>query len=108
VAILLVTRLVLGELVHAHDSGHQADAASEAAVAESTPCHEEAKQTSEPECCKTGGCECPCLFATALASGALIELEATAETGSTFCACGAPLIQPFTLFRPPASPPLVA
>jgi hypothetical protein len=101
VAVLLVTRLVLGEFVHAHDAGHPA---SEAAVAqESADCHDAAAQTSEPECCKTGGCECPCLFATAIPSGAALTLEATTESRTTGCASGALLNQPFALFRPPAS-----
>jgi hypothetical protein len=100
VAVLLVTRLVLGEFVHAHDVGHPASAA--AVAQESTDCHD-AAQTSEPECCKTGGCECPCLFATAIASGAALVLEATTESRTTECTSGALLNQPFALFRPPAS-----
>jgi hypothetical protein len=97
---LLVTRLVLGEFVHAHDGG---PAVSEAAVAqEAADCHD-AEQASEPECCKTGGCECPCLFATAIAPVATLALEATIESRATGYVCGAPLIQSFALFRPPAS-----
>lgn len=105
VVILLMTRLVLGEFVHAHDAGLPAGGAlSEVAVAQETAgCHDDAKQSSEPECCKTGGCECPCLFATAIGSGAAFALEAPAELRTPGCAAGAPLIQPFTLFRPPAS-----
>jgi hypothetical protein len=104
VAILLVTRLVLGEFVHAHDGGHLATgAAGEVAVAQgSADCHDGAGQASEPECCKTGGCECPCLFATAIASGAAFALDATTESRTTWRAAGAPLNQPFALFRPPA------
>jgi hypothetical protein len=104
VAILLVTRLVLGEFVHAHDGGHPATgAAGEVAVAqESADCHDDAEQASEPQCCKTGGCECPCLFATAIASGAAFALDATTESRTTWRACGAALNQPFALFRPPA------
>jgi hypothetical protein len=104
---LLVTRLVLGEFVHAHDGGHSA--ADVVAVAqESADCHDDAEQASEPECCKTGSCECPCLFATAIASGAAFALDAATESRTTWRACGAPLNQPFALFRPPASLPLFA
>jgi hypothetical protein len=108
VAILLVTRLVLGEFVHAHDGAHSASAVAATAVAqESSPCHDDAKQSSEPECCKTGGCECPCLFAPVLASGAALALDSS-ESRATGCTSGAPLNQPFALFRPPASLPLFA
>ena len=103
---MLVTRLVIGEFVHAHD-GAQYAAADVAVAQESATCHDDAKQSSEPECCKTGGCECPCLFATATASGPALAFEATTESRSTQCASGAPLNQPFTLFRPPAALPLV-
>jgi hypothetical protein len=107
VAILLVTRLVLGEFVHAHDGGHVA--ASEAAVAqESAQCHDDAKQSSEPECCNTGGCECPCLFATALAAGTTLALQVTTETRTAGRFAGAPSNQLFTLFRPPAALPRIA
>src|SRR5688572_21421077 len=46
VAILLVTRLVLGEFVHAHDGGHSATGAV-AVAQESAHCHDDAEQTSE-------------------------------------------------------------
>jgi hypothetical protein len=102
VAILLVTRLVLGEFVHAHDGAHS-DVNAAAVAQESADCHDDTAQTSEPQCCETGGCECPCLFATAIASGAALAVEATTESRTDGCACGALLNQPFALFRPPAS-----
>jgi len=102
VVILLVTRLVLGELAHAHDA-HSADAA--ATAQESSQCHE-AKQAGEPNCCKTGDCECPCPFGTAFVAGASFTLAHTTESRAAGCAVGAILDRPFTLFRPPARHPL--
>lgn len=104
--ILLVIRLVLGELVHAHDSAHSAEAA--AGAQESSQCHDDNKQpeyAGDAECCETGSCECPCLFGAAVVSGVSITLAHMTESRATVCASGAMPDRLFTLFRPPASHP---
>jgi len=100
--ILLVTRLALGEFVHAHDGGHAA-AVDTAVAQESAQCHDDIKPAGAPECCKTGGCDCPCLFAIAIESDVSLTLESTATNGTAVRAIGTPLDRSFLLFRPPAT-----
>jgi len=99
VVILLVTRLVLGEFAHAHDG---AAAASGAMSQETSHCHDDAKQPSKSDCCKTGGCECPCPFGNAVARDVTFFLALTAEVAASDCFIAATPDRPFTLFRPPA------
>jgi hypothetical protein len=101
VVILLVTRLVLGEFAHAHDGSH---AAGSVTAQESSQCHDAAKSAGKSDCCKTGGCECPCLFGIAMDSGMILSLAPTTESRPAVDAIGATPERPFTLFRPPASP----
>ena len=99
VVILLVTRLVLGELAHAHEGAH----ASASVAQESSQCHDDTKPTDKSDCCKTGACECPCLFGAAVVSGVTFSIAHTTEIRAAAGAIGATLDRPFTLFRPPAS-----
>lgn len=103
VVILLVSRLILGELAHAHEGAH---AAVSATVQESSQCHDDAKPT-ESDCCKTGGCECPCPFGSAVARDITFFLALTAAGPSSDSFVAAAADRPFALFRPPASLPLI-
>jgi hypothetical protein len=104
VVILLVTRLILGELAHAHD----AHAGVGASAQESSECHDDTKHAGKSECCKTGGCECPCPFGTAAARDVTLFLALTAEGIASDSFIAATPDRPFALFRPPASHPLIA
>jgi hypothetical protein len=101
VVILLLGRLVLGEVVHAHEP-----AVTEVAAAQ---CHGDVQQhDDEPDCCKTDGCACLCLLGAAVAPGAALTLGAVTESAAAVCAAGIPLDRLSALFRPPASLPLFA
>jgi hypothetical protein len=99
VVILLVIRLILGEFAHAHDGAH---AAASTASQESSHCHDDAKQPSKSDCCKTGGCDCPCPFGAAVARDVTFFLALTAEVTASGSFLAATPDRPFTLFRPPA------
>ena len=105
VIVLLVTRLILGEFAHAHDGAH---ASAATASQESSHCHDDASQHSKSDCCKTGGCECPCPFGTAVARDVTFFLALTAEVAASDSCIAATPDRPFTLFRPPAALPLIA
>lgn len=102
VVILLVARLVLGELAHAHDGAHVAGAASQ----ESSQCHDDGRQPGHSDCCKTGACDCHCPFGIALSRDVTFFLSLISEDGVSSASIAATLDRPFTLFRPPASHPL--
>jgi len=99
VLILLVTRLVLGEFAHAHDGAH---AAASVTAQESSHCHDDAKQPGKSNCCKTGGCECPCPFGTAVTRDVTFFLALATESLAGDSFLPATPDRPFTLFRPPA------
>jgi hypothetical protein len=99
VVILLVTRLVLGEFAHAHDGAH---ASANAGSQESSHCHDDAQQPGKSDCCKTGGCECPCPFGTAATGDVTFFLALATEVVASDSFIHATPDRPFTLFRPPA------
>jgi hypothetical protein len=103
VVVLLVSRLILGELAHAHDGVH---AAAGATAQQSSQCHDAATQPGKPDCCKTGGCECPCPFGTAVARDVAYSFALTTEHTASDSFLAATPDRPFALFRPPASHPL--
>lgn len=103
VIILLVSRLILGELVHAHDGAH---ATASTTAQESSQCHDDAKP-GKSDCCKSGGCECPCPFGTAVARDVTFFLALTTAGRASDSFIAATADRPFTLFRPPASHPLI-
>jgi hypothetical protein len=105
VVILLVIRLVLGEFAHAHDGAH---AAASATAQESSHCHNTGEQPGKSDCCKAGGCQCPCPFGTAVACDVTFFLARTAESAASDSFVAATPDRPFTLFRPPAFHPLIA
>lgn len=114
--LLLVTRLVIGELGHAmpiaaHAPVEQATAemAGEPACAEhegggqETPKAHHSESGEAHDCCKSGECECPCLHAPCAA------LEAVAMTPVSTILLRIPhgtetviSQRPSGLFRPPA------
>lgn len=104
--ILLVTRLVIGEFAHAHDAAHTGH--DTAAAQESAQCHGTAGGAEVPDCCKTGGCECPCVFAVPIGFAASFVLVPVTELRIDASASAVGLVQPFELFRPPAALPLFA
>lgn len=111
--LLLVTRLVIGELGHAMPMAALApieQATTE--LASEPPCADHAatgaaaeadRSTGEHDCCETGECECPCLHAPCAAidaaimnpvSTTLLRVLHGADTVSSQ--------RPSGLFRPPA------
>jgi hypothetical protein len=116
VMILLVTRLVLGDFVHAHD-GIGDHAAAAADVADPSHCLDHAKHpgnpsqsdtnhsdsgTSTPDCCKAAKCACPCLHTPAVASVSSPTLAHMTGSRAVALAFGDTPNRPFKLFRPPA------
>lgn len=119
--LLLLTRLVMGELGHAmsEESGAMA-AAHTMSVAESDPaaCHEQEIPTThhtedgedhashssgEQDCCKAGDCECPCLHVPCAAFDVFtLDSVTTDSLRTTHGADGVISQRPSGLFRPPA------
>jgi hypothetical protein len=110
--LLLMARLVLGELGHAMPLAAMAPlAAATAEVSGEPACAEhEAPKThhsdeagSEHDCCKSGDCECPCLHAPCVALDAVnVNSVSIALPRVPYGADSIPAARPCRLFRPPA------
>jgi hypothetical protein len=105
--MLLIARLVVGELAHAHGSAHP-DADMAAGDHDTSHCVEFSHQGSsslpehETDCCNTAECACPCVHTPAaamVASSISAHLAEVRAAGRVQCATPD---RPFKLFRPPA------
>jgi hypothetical protein len=118
VICLLVLRLAFGEFAHAfpHDMAAADVAASSSgacpdhvqsqddsasAIGEHVAAEQPAAETAD--CCKAGGCECPCFHATAMiASSAMPAPTSLDRSPAITCALGFVQHPVNRLFRPPA------
>lgn len=124
VIFLLVSKLILGEVTHAMP--HMAAPATEmneiATSVDTPPCadHVQAGSQSDPsqdsnsddsngsngpaekDCCKTGGCACPCLHSPAATAAILFSMQPANESQVAVIADGAVWHRSSVLFRPPA------
>lgn len=124
--ILLVTRLVMGELAHAmpvegaasapehamatgmsdpaecHDADASDDASTKAHHGEHSQTHA-SHAAGEQDCCETGECECPCLHVPCAALDAMtVDSIAATVPRILHGADGVISQRPSRLFRPPA------
>ena len=118
VIILLVTRLVFGEMTHAsaqHDA--HADDGSATTSQEQSPCpdhvndgseasatdtNDSASESPENDCCKSGGCECPCLHTPAAIAVVPVIIAHQTRVRAAASEPDVAVARPFTVFRPPA------
>jgi hypothetical protein len=121
--VFLVTRLIFGEFAHAmpHASMPMADEVVLTDKA-SPPCPDHAQETPAPraapesdgvssidhpvtdkDCCKKGGCACPCLHTPAAIAASGATLAPSPERRPRAFAPGAALLRSSALFRPPAA-----
>lgn len=126
VIFLLVSKLIFGEVTHAMP--HMAAPATEmnqlatSASQDSPPCadHVQASSQSDPSqdsnsdgsssngpaeknCCKTGGCACPCLHSPAATAAILFTMQPANESQVAVLVKGAVWHRSSALFRPPAA-----
>jgi hypothetical protein len=120
VIFLLVSKLIFGEVTHAMPHmGASATEMSEMATAasqDSPPCadHVQAGSQSDPshaansddpakkDCCKTGGCACPCLHSPAATAAILFSMQRANDSQVAVPVEGAAWHRLSALFRPPA------
>jgi hypothetical protein len=123
--VLLVARLVLGELAHAaphQNESNNVDAPVAAAHAQEAPCPDHATESGVPQvltdsvdmtskphgpgshdtnCCQNA-CECACLHLSALAMPVTMNVAALDQLVIVDAALGHTPDRIFLLFRPPA------
>ena len=123
-AFLLVSRLILGEFVHAMP--HESAATDAAAASQSMyepPCPEHSARHAatasnevsdsgvveatdhagnDRDCCKSGGCACPCLHTPGATGASTLAIERAHPGLPTVLASGVAHLRSYTLFRPPA------
>lgn len=114
VILLLVTRLVIGEFAHAGAHGGEGEGATQPTqemsacadhMSHHTPASDAGEKNSEPaekDCCKGGGCECPCLHTPAMQPVVSMSVVTTSQTLIPASSYGAALNPLSGLFRPPA------
>lgn len=108
VICLLILRLALGEFAHAFPHEAEPSVAASSTEAAACPDHVASPDDSTPaeetkDCCKTGGCQCPCLHASAMvASSAMPAPAALDRRAAISCTLGLMQHRVNRLFRPPA------
>lgn len=124
VIFLLVSKLIFGEVTHAMPQmAAQATEMNEVATSasqDSPPCanHAQAGSESDPshaansdaangdgskkDCCKSGGCACPCLHSPAATAAILFSIQRANEIQTAVPVGGAAWHRLSALFRPPA------
>jgi hypothetical protein len=123
VIFFLVSRLIFGEFAHAmpHASASMNGTAVAASDAD-PPCSDHTRQPSsthgeasdpdaltfddhpvdDKDCCKKGGCVCPCLHTPAAALAAVVMLMPAEQSRPGALVRGADWLRTSMLFRPPA------
>lgn len=128
VIFFLVSRLIFGEFAHAmpHELGpSNADAALASEASSACPDHKQPassthdkasgsdatksgdhsgadRSTHEKDCCKKGGCVCPCLHTPAALSASAAAIVPSDQSQPGVLANGAARLRSSALFRPPA------
>lgn len=122
VVLLLVSRLIFGEVVHAMPQADSAKGGEAAlAIEQAAPCPNHSSEGAEPvtarsgdsldaqstqadeDCCKEGGCNCPCVHVPAAALAPLVMNLAHLDRNRLVdCADGVAALRLNALFRPPA------